>query len=154
MKSIAPTEEIETSATKYSEWMICSIKMKADINKNRARVFGILSVILSSCVVFSLMFDGYSVPSVIAAILTITNSAILAWIQLEKPHDRWRLYRKYHRIIESERLLFLNRLCPYNTEDSDKIFISKLAELQNRLHNEWDGLIPSYEDISRLQKGN
>lgn len=148
------TEEVETDASQYSSWLIQEIGKKADKNKLMARNLGILSVLLSSVVVFTLMFEGQSPPSIIAAIITILNSGLLVWLQLEKPHSRWRLYRKYHRIIEAERIKFLNEISPYDVPNRKKIFLLEMASLQTRLHDEWDGLIPSAEDIQKLQKGH
>lgn len=99
------------------------------------------------------MFDDASVPSIIAGILTILNSVILAWFQLEKPYDRWRLYRKYHRLAEAERVKFLNQITPYDIPNSGKKLIEHLSDMQVRLHYEWDGLIPSNEDIQGLHRG-
>lgn len=148
------TEEIEKDPLRYSAWVIKSVGGKAERYKTWSRYYSILSVILSLFVVFVLMIEGASVFTIIASLITITNSVILAWFQLEKPYDRWRLYRKYHRLFEAERVKYINSIDPYDTAEKDKLLIQQLSDLQIRLHYEWDGLVPSTEDIHKLQKGH
>ena len=148
------TEEIEKDPSKYSAWVIESVGAKADRYKKLSRNYSLCSVFLSLLVVFVLMFEGVSASTIIASLITIANSLFLAWFQLEKPYDRWRLYRKYHRLFEAEQLKYINSIDPYDTAEKNKLLIKQLSDLQIRLHYEWDGLVPSTEDIYKLQKGH
>lgn len=145
------TAEIERDPEKYSAWVISSIGSKADKYKKWSRRYGLVSVLLSLLVVFVLMLEGVSRVTIAASLISITNSVLLAWFQLEKPYDRWRLYRKYHRLVEAERVRFLNHIPPYDTSTRGKLLIEELSNIQVLLHYEWDGLIPSNEDVKKLQ---
>lgn len=147
------TEEIERDPNKYSAWVIESVGEKAKRYKKWSRRYSILSVLLSSLVVFVLMFEGVSTFTVIASSITILNSLLLAWFQLEKPYERWRLYRKYHRLFEAERVKFINGIAPYNSSNSKSVLVENVSNLQLLLHYEWEGLVPSTDDLNKLQKG-
>jgi hypothetical protein len=151
--SLALTADIETDANKYSNWVIQSVGSKADKNKRNARNVSMISVALSLLVLFVLNFEDNSLPKYIASIFTIMNSLLLAWIQLEKPYERWRIYRKYHRIFQAERVKFLNKLSPYNSSDADSKLFKVLSDLQLQLHNDWEGLVPASEQVKTLQAG-
>ncbi len=85
------TEEIEKNPEKYSGWVIASVGKKADKYKKLSRRYSILSVLLSLAVVFILSFAEVSAVTITASAFTTFNSVMLAWFQLEKPYERWRL---------------------------------------------------------------
>lgn len=140
----------ETDPEKYSLSIISSIGRKADRNKKMARNFTILSVLMSSLIVFVLIFNDTNIPTIIAAMLTIFNSVLIAWFQMEKPYERWRLYRKYHRLAEAQRMLYLNSIEPYNSSDKKTLLFKNFIDLQIKLHFEWDGLVPTSEEIKKF----
>src|SRR4051794_36306197 len=87
-----------------------SVRAKADANERVARrsTFGI--IVSSALIPVSLIvageghdfFWGRLVPALLAA-----SSALAAgWLQFERPHERWRLYRGYQRRLEDEMFRF------------------------------------------------
>lgn len=154
-KQVPLNIETEKNAERYSSWVTSSVGGKADKYKCYSRTYSILSTALSLSVLFCLMFSEVDGWTIAASVITIFNSIILAWSQLEKPHERWRLYRKYHRMFESERVKYLNSIEPYDKANSDQLFFSELSKLQLKLHDEWEGLVPTTDEVHQhTQKGN
>jgi hypothetical protein len=83
------------------------------------------------------------VPSVLAAVAAF----MAAFIQIEKPQERWSLYRRYQRLAEAEALRYRFRSEPYDSEDSDRVLAIQMAQLQLDLHDEWAGLVPRSSDF-------
>lgn len=90
---------------------------------------------------------GKAIPSVLAA-----ASAILsAIISLEKPHERWGLYRRYQRIIEGEVFRYKFNVPPYNDESRGVQLAAFLAQTQLDLHDEWSGLQPRAQEVASIE---
>lgn len=127
------------------------MRRKAEKNKRRARLSVALLTGTTAAIPVSIGLSGSSwlwgkaVPSILAAIAAVTSSLV----QLERPHERWKLYRRYHRIFEAEQLAFRFRTDAYATvDDRDRYLAMRLAELQLKLHDEWEGLLPGSPEIS------
>jgi Protein of unknown function (DUF4231) len=121
-----------------------SIAGKATFNKYLARASFIGMIVIT--VLIPLLIGSSDsrvwsklVPSILAAI-----SAFLAsWIQLERPMERWILYRRYHRIIDAEISRYKFQILDYkNPTTADKILIEKITDLELELHRCWEGILP------------
>lgn len=127
-----------------------SIKAKADKNKRRARlaVAGLTGSTAAIPVLIGLgqnsWFWGRLAPSVLAAVAAL----VTALVQLERPHERWALYRRYHRRLEVEQLLYKFGIEPYSGEDRDSLLARRIGQLQLDLHDEWEGLLPRSQDMT------
>jgi Protein of unknown function (DUF4231) len=131
--------------------VVASIGKKADKNKRNARraTIGLAAITASIPVLIGLsstFFWGRVLPSVLAAVAAVGT----AWVHVERPHERWSLYRRYHRLVEMDRLLYVNEVSPYDGPDRDRILIETLAERQLNLHDEWAGLLPRTADVAGL----
>ena len=89
---------------------------------------------------------GRVVPSVFAALAAIGT----AWVQIERPHERWSLYRRYHRAFQMDRILYVNGVDPYNRDDRDTVLIERLTLGQMELHDEWAGLLPATAEVASM----
>lgn len=89
------------------------------------------------------------VPSVLAALATL----IAALIQIEKPQERWSLYRRYQRLAEVEALKYRFKSAPYDIDDRDQELAKQMAQLQLDLHDEWAGLVPRSADFKGPSTG-
>jgi hypothetical protein len=90
---------------------------------------------------------GKILPSALAAAAAIGAGLV----QIERPHERWNLYRRYQRILEAERLSYNHRAGEYSGDvDRDKILIARLGQLQLDLHDDWAGLIPASSEVASL----
>lgn len=133
-----------------------SIKTKADKHKKRARRSTIIMTASSAFVpvVLAALPDGLpqkAIASVLAAVVVVIG----AWVQIEKPHERWVLYRRFHRVLEAEQLNFRFRNAPYDDPSTaDGALIAKVAQLQLDLHDQWEGIIPNTGDVKQLTEGN
>ena len=87
---------------------------------------------------------GKVVPTALAALGTV----IAGWLQLGAPHDRWKLYRGYQRVLEAERLKYDNRIDPYQGEDRDVVLVDRLTKAELAMHDEWSGLVPRSADAA------
>jgi hypothetical protein len=125
---------------------IASVRAKANKNETNARR-GALFVTVSTAAIPVLLVAstgeagqlllGKVAPASLAAIA----ATVATWI-VERPHERWQLYRGYQRIFEAERLKYNARLAEYGSDDRDSVFVQTLSELQLRLHEDWAVLVP------------
>jgi len=132
-------------------FVIDSIAKKADQNKRKARRSAAMLTASTALIPVSLLvaealgsdgfwpfFFGRLLPGFLAAF-----AAVLArWIQVEQPHQRWTLYRRWQRLFEAERLRYREQIGPYEGEGRDQILAAFLADGQVRLDEEWSSLIP------------
>jgi hypothetical protein len=127
-----------------------SIGLKADRNKNKARFITIAMTISTASipVVIGLSgadeFWGKAVPSCLAAL----SAVLVAVNQLERPHERWVLYRRYQRLLEAEQKKHRFLVAPYDKKNPDKELGMKVAQLEIDLQTEWEGLVPSRSEIA------
>ena len=129
--------------------MTASIRKKADKNKNRARFSTIASITASSAIPIVIAFTGGNVPlRIIASILAAAVVIIGTWTQIEKPHERWALYRRYQRLLEAEQLRYQFRGSDYaDRHTRERALAEYLARAQVNLHEEWEGLIPKSVEV-------
>lgn len=93
---------------------------------------------------------GKVAPALIAAALFIAAS----YTQLERPHERWNVYRRYQRTFEAERVLYQNSAEPYTDPATrDALFATKIAQLTVALHEDWARVLPTPDEIARLGRG-
>jgi len=86
-------------------------------------------------------------PALIAAALFVTAS----YTQLERPHQRWEVYRRYQRTFEAERVLYQNGAEPYSDPATrDALFSTRVAELTVALHQAWSGVLPTPDEVARI----
>ena len=144
-----------------SPWDECldvtqSVTAKADKSKRRARVSTLVAIASSSAIPIFLGFGEEIVllrviPSVLAAMTVV----ISVWTGIERPHERWVLYRRYQRLLEAEQLRYKFGNREYADEDTRERKLAEfLAKAQTDLHAEWEGLIPkstSVQDTTRAQ---
>lgn len=130
-----------------------SIGEKAEKNKSRART---ASLLLTGATALIPAFIGLGgnfffakvAPSGLAAFAAI----VATWVQIERPHERWNLYRRYHRLFETERLKYVHHAPPYDDAYRDARLITLLAKEQMNLHDEWAGLLPSTSSVAGIGK--
>lgn len=86
-------------------------------------------------------------PACIAAGLFVAAS----YAQIERPHDRWNVYRRYQRTFEAERMRYRGGVNPYDEPDTrEAIFSSKIAELTIALHEDWARVLPSADEVAGI----
>jgi Protein of unknown function (DUF4231) len=93
-------------------------------------------------------FLGKVVPSVLAAIAAVTTG----YVQVERPFERWQLYRRYQRLFEVERFTYANKGGAYSGGDAVSVFVQRLGELHIALHNEWSGIVPHSDDFTSASR--
>ena len=133
---------------------IASVRRKADRNERLARASTALIILASAAIPVAIIlsthehafFWGKLAPSLLAAVAAVAAGLL----QIERPHERWKLYRGYQRRLEVERLRYENEVSPYNVDaDARRAhFAARIAELQLRLHDEWAGLVPISADVA------
>jgi hypothetical protein len=92
---------------------------------------------------------GKAVPSVLSALTAV----VAALVGLERPHERWNLYRRYQRRLEGEEIKHRFHVPPYQTQDRDTVLARAVAQLQLDLHDEWSGLLPTGRDLAAIPAG-
>ncbi len=132
---------------------IAEHKKKADANERRARwaswlLVGSTATIPVSIVASTQVLDfafGRLIPTILAAI----SAAIAGLLQFERPHERWALYRRFQRLFETERFLYVQGAGQYATVDRDLRFSEWLASERLAVHNEWAGLVPESDQVTK-----
>ncbi len=112
---------------------IAWVRNKAHRNERTTRVTTLLIAAATTAIpVFLVMSTkwhpfilGKVVPAVLAAFAALITALLQAW----RSNDRWRLYRTYERVLETERLKHEKSLDPYDGPDKDAVFLKTLAQL-------------------------
>jgi Protein of unknown function (DUF4231) len=133
---------------------ITSVRQKADRNERMARLATITIILTSALIPVSLIISsqagafawGKLVPSLLAA----TAATVAGFIQFERPHERWKLYRGYQRAFEAELFRYENNVAPYDAEEPKRtrLFAAAIATTQGRLHDDWSGLVPASAQVA------
>lgn len=138
----------------HCDAMIRYARRKADKNKRRSRIATAGLLLTTSTIPVAVILSGrtsdFWVGKVAVAILAAVATVVGTWVRIERPHERWSLYRGYQRRLEAERIRFEHHVQPYDSDDRDKVFAEFVAERQAELHDEWAGLLPASSEISAL----
>jgi hypothetical protein len=138
------------SALDECNFVIEAVAEKADQNKVRARFSAwVLTAITVSVPVLILIASELggqgAAPTIIGKVLPGALGALAAvlgrWIQVEQPHQRWTLYRRWQRLFEAERLRYRQKIGSYANDRDDRL-AEFLAKGQVELDEEWATLIP------------
>jgi len=127
--------------------VIESISKKANKYKRWARISGVLLVLIPASIPVALLVLPDPFSKAVSAILSAVLAGLGGWMGVEKPFERWSLYRRYHRAFEAERLRFQHKIGRYSEKNAESMLIEMLAEGQVRLHAEWEGLLPESSDV-------
>lgn len=134
--------------------MILYARRKADKNKRRSRAATTGLLLTTSAIPVAVILADHTsdfwVGKALVAGLAAVATVLGTWVRIERPHERWSLYRRYQRRLEAERLRFDHELAPYDDEERDKAFAEFVAKCQAELHDEWAGLLPTSSEISAL----
>ena len=134
---------------------IASTKAKADKNKRRSRWCtwtltvgtAAIPVLILLSTQFLSFWLGKFAPGCIAAALFVAAS----YTQLERPHERWNIYRRYQRTFEAERLRYQGSVSPYkDPETREPLFAAKIAELTIALHEDWARVLPTPDEVAGI----
>lgn len=129
-----------------------SIGRKADKNKRRARALTIFTTAATAAIpVFiglggNTFWAGKLVPSALAAV----TATVVALGQIERPHERWSLYRRYQRLLEVDAKRYEYAVEPFDGADRERQLGARVAQYELDLQAEWEGLIPSSSELSSL----
>ena len=143
------------SALEECDAVIKSIAAKADKNKQRARVSVMFltatTALIPLCLLLSTRYYDFLLGKVVPSLLAAAAAIGAGLVQIERPHERWNLYRRYQRILEAERLSYNHSAGPYSDGvDRDKVLVERLGQLQLDLHDDWAGLIPASSEVASL----
>ncbi len=137
---------------------IASVRGKADRNERLARSTTALIILASALIPVAIILStqehafvwGKLAPSLLAAVAAVSAGLL----QVERPHERWKLYRGYQRRLEVERLRYQNAVRPYDIPESDRrsAFAARIGQLQLQLHDEWVGLVPVSAEIAQRDR--
>jgi Protein of unknown function (DUF4231) len=105
--------------------------------------------ILASTRAYSFWLGKFA-PAAVAAALFIAAS----FVQIERPHERWNLYRGYQRRFETERIRYQNGAAPYDDPSTrDMCFAERITELELALHDDWSRVLPTSDQVAGLGRG-
>lgn len=127
-----------------------SIREKANKNKRRARALT-LAMTLSTALVPVLIVasgDNFWLGKVAPSVLAASSTVLAALNQLDRPHQRWVLYRRYERLVQAEGKRHRFRVAPYDGADRDTQLGKVVAQLEIDLQLEWEGLIPTRNEVA------
>ena len=128
-------------------------KAKADTNERRARWASWLLVTSTAAIpvfiIASTQTLGFAFGKLIPVLLAAISAATAGLLQFERPHERWSLYRRYQRLFEAERFLYVQRAGQYAGADANLRFSEWLSERRIAVHDEWAGLVPASEQVAK-----
>jgi hypothetical protein len=132
---------------------IASVRAKANNNEQASRIGTAAIAIATALIPLSLVLSTEWLPFLLGkatpALMAAVASVVAIWLQFERPHERWQMYRGYQRLFESERLRYLNEVDEYSTEDRDSQLIRRIADISLKLHQDWSVLVPTSADVAR-----
>lgn len=148
------TPDVATDLLAECDEFIAEHKRKADINERRARrataLLATLTAAIPVLIVASTQSGRFVLGQLLPATFAALGAVLAALLQFERPHERWSLYRRYQRLFESERLLYVRHAGSYGGADADDRFAQWLARQRMSVHDEWAGLLPPSGDVARL----
>ena len=140
------------------EAIVRSIAAKANSNKRRARlstlILTAIPALIPVCIIISTQVNDFWVGKVVPSVLAAASALLAALVDIERPHERWNLYRRYQRVLEAELLRYRHRVGRYSGDDADKVLIEEFSRQQVDLHNEWSGLIPQSSEVASLGRAS
>jgi hypothetical protein len=93
-------------------------------------------------------FLGKVAPSVLAALA----AAAIRFVQIERPHDHWKLYWRAQKAVEDEVLLYVNRATPYTGADREGRLIARIHEIHSSLCDDCINLTPRTADVLKTAR--
>ncbi len=138
----------------HCDAMIRFARRKADKNKRRSRIATAALLLATSVIPVAVIVSDRTSPfwvgKVLVAVLAAVAAVVGGWVRIERPHERWSLYRRYQRRLEAERIRHEHQVEPYEGENREEVFAEFVAQRQADLHEEWAGLLPTSSEISAL----
>lgn len=127
-----------------------SIGDKANRNKSKARALTLAMTLSTALVPLFLLASGdnFWLAKVVPGALAAVSAVLAALNQFDRPHQRWVLYRRYERLIRAEGKRHRFRVAPYDRNDRDTHLGKTIAQLELDLQSEWEGLIPTRNEIA------
>jgi hypothetical protein len=75
--------------------------------------------------------------------------------EIERPHERWNVYRRYQRTLEAERLKYQNDVKPFDDPDTkDRSLAERLASIELQLHEDWSRVLPTPDEVAVIGRGH
>ncbi|MFI2652826.1 DUF4231 domain-containing protein [Micromonospora fulviviridis] len=131
-----------------------SVSAKAQRNKRRARLYSYLTAAATSTIP---AIVGLADTPVWLKLTTLVIALVMIWasvsLELDRPHERWALYRRYQRLLELESTRFQHELAPYNDLDPDRrrrLLAERLCDIEETLHKDWELLMPDPGEIAHV----
>ena len=85
---------------------------------------------------------GKIVPAMLAAIAAIAGGAA----QIVRPHDRWRMHRRWQRWLQAERIRYVHGLDEYGSDDRERVLLSRVVTASRGIMEEWEAMMPPNTD--------
>lgn len=132
-----------------------SIEDKADKYKRMSKTLtlGIAASAAAIPVVIGLPINDEFVVRTLPSLLAAASALAAVVLQIEKPQERWNLYRRYQRILEGEQVLFRAHAGIYRSRHRETRLAARVAKIQLDLHDEWSGLVPRSADAALGNSG-
>jgi hypothetical protein len=138
----------------YCEGIRASITQKANRYKMWSRLTALSAAILPSFITISVLALQSNSAAIVVGILSALLAAISSLLGLEKPYERWALYRKYHRLVAAECTSYRFRTGKYSrVTQPHKLLVQRVTDLELTLHDEWAGLVPNSTQVLSAARG-
>jgi hypothetical protein len=134
------------SALEECEDLIAALDREARKHQTLAWTSGLLIVLASSSIPVLILIStqtggfvfGKLLPALLAAVAAIAAGAA----QIVRPHDHWRIHRRWQRWLEAERLRYLHGLNEYASSDRDRLLMKRIVSVRRRILEEWEAMMP------------
>jgi hypothetical protein len=126
--------------------LIAALDREARKHQTLAWTSGLVIVVSTSSIPVLILIStqtgafvfGKLLPALLAAVAATAAGAA----QIVRPHDRWRVHRRWHRWLQAERLRYLHGLNEYATRDSDRLLMKRIVSVRRRILEEWEAMVP------------
>lgn len=150
----APVSQVQEDPLLLCLAVARSIGSKADKNKVRARALTVSTTATTAAipVLIGLSGDSFILGKVLPSILAALTATVVALGQIERPHERWSLYRRYQRLLEADAKRYTYRIAPFADDQRERTLGARVAQYELDLQAEWEGLIPTGAELAVITK--
>lgn len=148
MKDSATTRKTSSSEL-IDEWELLrtEARTKADKNKRRTRLQSrailVCSALIPTSIVASTHWNDFVLSRLLPSALAAAVAVLTGWLQSERPKERWLVFRRWQRTLESERFRYDQSLEPYSRDSAANhtAFAEYLARARTTMHDDWNSVL-------------
>ncbi len=150
MESLRPHGDSESRVLAECDLLIAVFGREAKKHQALAWASGMFIVLASASIPVLILIStevggfvlGKAAPAVLAAAAAIAGGAA----QIVRPHDRWRMHRRWQRWLQAERMRYVHGVDEYNSAERDEALLARVVMASRSIMDEWEAIMPPTTD--------